>query len=143
LQRAIIAREGPGSLLASAPGNDRKGKLSPALQVRRERVHENGGQRGRKSSRPWLSLKKTHYVLSAMEHVENPHRVGLHAVKNQVLRKSADRQHPNRLELGIPRAVNDTNVRLLCDLLKCLLNCLQDAICCFWIVAERFSVKQT
>jgi TMEM175 potassium channel family protein len=31
LQRAIIHRQGPGSLLAKAIGNDWKGKLSPAL----------------------------------------------------------------------------------------------------------------
>ena len=31
LQRTIITRQGPGSLLAAAIGNDWKGKLSPAL----------------------------------------------------------------------------------------------------------------
>jgi len=33
LQRAIIARQGPGSLLASAIGSDWKGKLSPVLYL--------------------------------------------------------------------------------------------------------------
>src|SRR5216110_810007 len=33
LQRTIIAQQGPGSLLAAAIGNDRKGKLSPVLYL--------------------------------------------------------------------------------------------------------------
>ena len=33
LQRAIISQQGPGSLLASAIGNDWKGKLSPVLYL--------------------------------------------------------------------------------------------------------------
>ena len=47
LQRAIIAAEGPDSLLASAVGSDLKGKLSPA--------DLRGSRSPPRSSEPWIA----------------------------------------------------------------------------------------